>query len=154
MRLVRMVRKGPGGLEMIEVFPSEDESKKAENFVVIKVREGEDRLEVYRCGRQAAEKPVPTPAPPDSDIPPAETDPAEVLATKSEEELKIIAKEYGVEKLEAGKDDLILDILTKAGYQVERVPKEQQPQQVVQDQQASRAEAASAEATDAEPAEK
>lgn len=126
MRLVRMVRKGLGGLEMIEVLPSEVENKKAENWAVIKVRDGEDPLEIYRRGRQAAEKPVPPPVPPSDDTPPAEIGPAEILATKSEEELKIIAKEYGIEHPEAGKDDLILDILTKAGYQVERVGKDGQ----------------------------
>ena len=130
MRLVRMVRKGPGGLEMIEVLPSEVENKKGENFVVIKVRDGEDPLKVYQRGRQAAEKPAPPPTPPSSELPEESPSVAEVLAQKSPEELKIIAKEYGVEHLEAGKEDLIVEILRKAGYQVERVdPRGQKAQQ-------------------------
>ncbi len=135
MRLVRMVRKLPGGLDMIEVIPSEVETKKAEGYAVLKVREGEDPLEVYKRGHQAAEKPTPPPSPPPSEPPEENPSVAEVLAQKSDAELKIIAKQYGVEDLEAGKEDLIVKILTKAGYKVERVdPKGKEPQQPRQEQ--------------------
>jgi hypothetical protein len=114
MRLVRLVRKKQGGLEMIQVFPSQVEAKKAEGWAVIKIRDGEDPLEVYQRGRQAVE--APAPAPELSVQPPT---PAEVLAGKSDAELKIIAETYGVEHPPVGRDDLIAEILTRAGYEVQ-----------------------------------
>jgi hypothetical protein len=122
-----MVRKLPGGLDMIETIPSEVGRKKAEGYKVLKVREGEDPLDVYNRGREAALRPAPPSTPPPSEPPKEEATVAEVLAQKTEEELKIIAKEYGIEHPEGGKDDLVVEILRKAGYQVEHVdPKKAQ----------------------------
>lgn len=118
MRLVRMVQKKPGGLEMIQVFPSEVEGKKAEGWTVIKVRDGEDPLKVYQRGRQAAEQPACHPEPPKDSL-----SPAEALAQKSDADLKIIAEQYGVKDPSAEREDLIVEILSAAGYEVQRVPK-------------------------------